>query len=253
MSDNINDLKRRYESCIRTSKDKGTTPAERDTAKRMAATLKKKIRIAGHDFLDKPEYKDAVKRGLILVKDLDQHQWELGDLAHQKVEKKDYGAGALETFADDIGVEFSTLRSYMATALAWPKNVSRLTFSICRSLNSHPNRAKIITDTMTKREAMAEMKKFREQQRTKEDKKKAEDKKKKKDATDLPSLVKQFVQVLEHFPDAQLVRCMERVSQMGDIGDLYRGRLNVAMRDAITRLERAAGWNSVVPLSQKRS
>jgi hypothetical protein len=73
------------------------------------------------------------------------HQWTLGDLAIQVSElKKVYGEKTLERYAEDIGVEFSTLQGYRWTAAAWPEKLGRPNFSVGHALAKHPDRVALV-------------------------------------------------------------------------------------------------------------
>jgi transcriptional regulator with XRE-family HTH domain len=93
------------------------------------------------------------------------HQWVLGDLAIEVSKLKNYGNAILERYAEDIGVEYSTLRDYHSAAKAWDKNVVRPTFSIAKILATHPDRVAIVTADphMRCEEAQEIMAKFRDQ------------------------------------------------------------------------------------------
>jgi hypothetical protein len=85
-------------------------------------------------------YSSYVEAGRIAVK----HQWTLGDLAIQVTALKSHGEAKLATYADEIGVEYSTLQTYMAVAKKWPENLGRPRFSLAQVLNSHPDRVAIV-------------------------------------------------------------------------------------------------------------
>jgi len=72
------------------------------------------------------------------------HQWTLGDLAISVTALKSYGEAKLANYADDVGVEHSSLKVYMAVAKAWPEKVIRITFSVCQVLMTHPDRVAIV-------------------------------------------------------------------------------------------------------------
>jgi predicted solute-binding protein len=70
------------------------------------------------------------------------HQWEIGDWAIKVSAEAKYGAKTLERFADDIGIDYATLREYQSVAKAWFEIVGRPTiFGVAKALVTHPNRA----------------------------------------------------------------------------------------------------------------
>jgi hypothetical protein len=69
---------------------------------------------------------------------------EAGRIAIQVTALKSHGEAKLATYADEIGVEYSTLQTYMAVAKKWPENLGRPRFSLAQVLNSHPDRVAIV-------------------------------------------------------------------------------------------------------------
>jgi hypothetical protein len=110
------------------------------------------------------EYAQAVEQGRALVKAEGDVQWRMGDLACTVATR--YGDKTFKNFAADIGVNVKTLSGYRSTASAWPKNTPRGEFSICRELNAHPDRHKILEDNpeMTNREAAQIAREYRREQ-----------------------------------------------------------------------------------------
>ncbi|HYS44063.1 MAG TPA: DNA N-6-adenine-methyltransferase [Geobacteraceae bacterium] len=78
-------------------------------------------------------------------------QWTLGDLAAEV--HTGYGDHSLERYAEEIGVNYSTLRSYLSVARAYPESVGRPTFSVGETLVSQPDRAELARQVKTFREA----------------------------------------------------------------------------------------------------
>jgi hypothetical protein len=161
--DNIAELRNRLHKCERLAKDKSTTEHERTNAAAMAEKIRKQL--APHIGKD-PKWNDYVKRGKELVKQHDNIQWELGDLVLREVQK-DYGEDALGVYAEEIGINASTLKNYRSAALAWPQKDRRRSFSVCSELNAHPQREQVLEkleqkDKATKAEAREAMKKYNE-------------------------------------------------------------------------------------------
>ena len=87
-------------------------------------------------------YEQCVEKGRAAVLAEGENRWVQGDLAI--IVPKKYGAQTLERFAQDIGLEYGTLRNRMAVARAWPQNAPRGAFSVCRELTPHPDRHAIL-------------------------------------------------------------------------------------------------------------
>lgn len=90
-----------------------------------------------------PTYESLVKQGRQAAKS----QWVLGDLA-SKVETA-YGEGKLQEYADDIGVEYPTLKDYRRVAVAYEKGErsTDLPWSVYRILAGQDDRAELVQDT----------------------------------------------------------------------------------------------------------
>ena len=98
-----------------------------------------------HFFDDEDEevtYEQCVIEGKAAVIAEGESRWTQGDLAI--IVPKKYGAQTLERFAADIGLEYSTLQGRKNVAKAWPKNLPRGSFSICRELVTHPDRHTVL-------------------------------------------------------------------------------------------------------------
>lgn len=65
--------------------------------------------------------------------------------------------GQIRRYAEDIGVEYDTLKKYRATAEAWPPETRApsVSWAIHRTLNAQPDRFDLIHERMTVREARA--------------------------------------------------------------------------------------------------
>lgn len=77
-------------------------------------------------------------------------QWTLGDLA-LKVETG-YGEGRLQQYADEVGVEYESLRKYRDVSRAWPENVRNVSqkWSVHMVLASQPDRSQLIKPSAAK-------------------------------------------------------------------------------------------------------
>jgi hypothetical protein len=85
-------------------------------------------------------YDQAVEDGRKLVTSMKDSQFELGRIA-DKLEPK-YGEHTLERFAEDIGLDYGTLKSYRTTYKAWKDEPVRpRSFSVARALNRLPDKA----------------------------------------------------------------------------------------------------------------
>jgi hypothetical protein len=107
-------------------------------------------------------YDEAVEEGRNLVSMMKENQFELGRIANQ-IEPK-YGEETLGLFAEEIGIDYGTLKSYRTTYRAWKDMPARPAgFSVAKALNQHPNRADIIHETpeLTVKEAVEKMKQWK--------------------------------------------------------------------------------------------
>jgi len=67
----------------------------------------------------------------------------------------DYGEHSLERYADEIGVEYNTLRDYRTTSLAYPENAGRpANYGLARTLRAQPDRAKLVKTVSSVRAAV---------------------------------------------------------------------------------------------------
>lgn len=110
----------------------------------------------------KKDYEGLVEQGIKVVNKQENMNWELGELALDV--GSTYGEGKLEQFAEDIGINYSTLQACIATVRAWPQKLTRVSFwKTHQTLNNHPDRYKIMADNpkISSRQAIAEMKKYR--------------------------------------------------------------------------------------------
>ena len=100
------------------------------------------------DYEDQIPYDKAVEEGRNLVSAMKDSQFELGRIA-DRLEAK-YEEHTLERFAEEIGIDHGTLKSYRTTYRAWKDKPARPAgFSVAKALNRHPNRADIIQETPT--------------------------------------------------------------------------------------------------------
>lgn len=98
-----------------------------------------------------PTYDELVTLGLRASGEI---RWFIGDLAC--LVETHYGDHSLESFADDIGVEYGTLRTYKSVARAFPaQNVARATncWTVYRVLLGHTNRQVVAQTPMTAEQA----------------------------------------------------------------------------------------------------
>lgn len=101
------------------------------------------------------DYDAAVAEGRQIVTALKNNEWALGELADRV--KTKYGANTLARFAEDIGVEPSTLERYRSVYRAWKETPGPApeSFAVAQTLQSHPNRAELVRKNpkLTRREA----------------------------------------------------------------------------------------------------
>lgn len=89
------------------------------------------------------DYDSLVHEGREVLEKQENLNWLLGELA-AKVENK-YGEGRLQQYADDIDMDYTTLRDYRYTVKCWPQSVGRPTFlAVARALASQPDRYEIV-------------------------------------------------------------------------------------------------------------
>jgi hypothetical protein len=169
-------LRKTMKACERLARDKSTTKHEREAARVKGEEIKKKLAvIEAAQTENSGLYNSWVRDGRNVVKNQAEANWLLGELA-TKVEKH-YGAAKLEQFAEDIGVNYNTLKSCRATCLAWPEKVGRPTFWIASALNPLPEaeRFRIAKEkaNLTYREARDITKQFKTEKKAKSKTKKA--------------------------------------------------------------------------------
>jgi hypothetical protein len=88
------------------------------------------------------KYDEAVRKGREAAKS----QWVLGDLALELEPK--YGNATLQHFADDIGVEYQTLKVYRYVAGQYEKGtrIPGLSFSVCQIFAGQGDRAELLSE-----------------------------------------------------------------------------------------------------------
>jgi hypothetical protein len=120
------------------------------------------------DGREKIPYDEAVIEGQKLVSAMTKdYQFELGRIA-DKLEPK-YREQTLERYAEEIGIDHGTLKSYRTTYKAWKDMPARPSaFSVAKALNSYPNRADIIQEThdITVKEAEKKMLEWKKERGT---------------------------------------------------------------------------------------
>jgi hypothetical protein len=89
-------------------------------------------------------YDDAVEKGRTIVSSMKNMQFELGQIADQLEPK--YREETLKRYAEEIGIDYGTLKSYRTTHKAWKDAPVRPPFSVAKALNRHPRRADIIQE-----------------------------------------------------------------------------------------------------------
>jgi hypothetical protein len=115
------------------------------------------------------QYQSLVKQGLDLIKQADQANWKLGELAVQV--DKQYGQDRLGQFADDIDIDKRFLMDCRTTWQRWPQKSGRPRFfSIARILNPHPQRHQIVAKNpdITAKEAHDRMRAYNQRLAEKE-------------------------------------------------------------------------------------
>jgi hypothetical protein len=113
------------------------------------------------------KYEDAVEEGKEIVQCLNKDQWRLGELADGVA--TDYGEETLKSYAEDIGINFNTLRNYRSMYRKWPNRDTRpKSTAVAKALAAYPDREDIIKKYPDMTEAMALMavKEFKKQKST---------------------------------------------------------------------------------------
>jgi hypothetical protein len=109
-------------------------------------------------------YDDGVEKGRNLVSSMKESQFELGLIAYQLEPK--YGEQTLERYAEEIGIDYGTLKSYRTAYRAWKDMPVRpKSFSVAKALNRHPRKAEIIQENpdITVNEAEEKMREWKRQ------------------------------------------------------------------------------------------
>jgi hypothetical protein len=115
--------------------------------------------------------KADIERGKVLVKNLSNNQYALGELAN-KIEKQ-YESDSLGEFANAIGINYNTLKGYRYVWRRWEESKAKpRNFSVAKALASYKNRDQYIKQypNATEEEARAYVKKERKDAREKKDK-----------------------------------------------------------------------------------
>jgi hypothetical protein len=100
---------------------------------------------------DRIHWPDLVAEGIEARRTRDGAQWRLGDLALEV--ETTYGGHELERYAEDVGVEYNTLRDYRDTAKAYgiDERSSNLSWSHHRAVRSQSDRQDWIRQAIEKR------------------------------------------------------------------------------------------------------
>ena len=121
------------------------------------------INLVNNDYGDEQiPYDEAVVSGRNLVLAMKDSQFELGRIAAQLEPK--YGDETLGRFAEEIGIDRGTLKSYRTTYIKWKTEPVRpRSYSVARALNPHPRKADIIQETpeLTVKEADKKVEQWR--------------------------------------------------------------------------------------------
>jgi hypothetical protein len=145
-------IQRKRQKAENLANDRNAPAGERSNARAVADKLQIKL-----DKASPAAYRDLVKQGKVLIEEQVNINWKLGELASQV--DKEYGSGKLQDFADDIDVNYSTLKNCRTTFLAYPEKARRRAFSVCSALNPHPRRLDILekNPSLTTRQARTKM------------------------------------------------------------------------------------------------
>lgn len=77
-----------------------------------------------------------------------QSQWTRGDVALSL--ETTYGKGTIKRLAEDLGIEYSTLRNYKDVSAAYPESDARASlYTIARTLMAQPDRAELVKTVST--------------------------------------------------------------------------------------------------------
>ena len=193
------DQRTKLEKLMALAADPSATPGERAAAREAAARLREKEEAAARrSGKEDPTYKRLVEQGKEACHKREEMNWILGELA-SKVEKR-YGKADLRLYAQNIGVNYTTLRHCYATFVAWAKINERPPFWTAYALNSHPNRFQIVRERphLTHQEARDIVASYKQEQRQKQGKPpKAKAKGKDKSNPYPVSETSQFIQIID--------------------------------------------------------
>lgn len=133
-------LRQTIEKCEALARDAGATADEREAARAKAEKLRAKLRIVAET--GDAEYVSLVDEGRQIVQRQAADNWKLGELA-SRVEGR-YGSGALRKYAEEIGVNYGTLKDCRTTLLAWSEKAGRPAFWTAKALNALDDRQQIV-------------------------------------------------------------------------------------------------------------
>lgn len=110
---------------------------------------------------------DAIAEGAQLVRNMEQSQMRLGQIADELEPK--YGDATLARYAQEMKINANTLQNYRSVYRTWhedPRAKEFPKFSVAKALVRHPDRAKIVAadPDITERQAIEKTKQFKEQQ-----------------------------------------------------------------------------------------
>jgi hypothetical protein len=141
-AEELKKLSERRDKAYRLSRDKSTTKHERENAARKVKELEEQIKKAQAESTTEKQYLLYVQQGKEAFTKREEMNWIIGELAATKVQKE-YGKGRLRQYAEDIGMNYSTLSHCRTTYIKWPQKTGRPVFWVANALNPHPDRLKI--------------------------------------------------------------------------------------------------------------
>lgn len=90
------------------------------------------------------DWDDLVQRGRAATERIGQAKWELGDLADEV--ETTYNGGQLQAFADEIGVQHSTLNNYRQVSRAFVRVRTKAPWSVYQMLAGREDRYDILAE-----------------------------------------------------------------------------------------------------------
>jgi hypothetical protein len=196
--------------------------------------------LQGDNVDKKIPFDEMIEKGRNLISSVEKSQFELGLLA-DKVEPK-YGDQTLKHAAEELKIDYGTLKSYRTFYKKWKDAPVRPPFSVAKALNQHPNRADIIQENpdITVTEAVEKMREWKQSRA---------DEKGKMDQSDdvIEKNKKQIVRtILDFLSDRSVLRRMIlEINSQPDIDSSYmeeiREALGIMCERVFTLIEDVAG------------